>query len=128
MNTLNIDTTAAGRLVVVAEKDPSETRGRLWFIRRWAATGAWNLHVRWRHRAVMAEAALRHVKEELAREQELRREEAKRADAWKREVQGKVNKLLQLSRDLDTARQANTFLENRIERLTAEAITGEPRS
>lgn len=108
MTKLAIDTTGAGRLVVIAEKDPSESRWRLWFLRRWAATGAWNLHVHWRHRAIIAEAALRQVKEELDREKEMRREEAKRADAWKRDAQGKANKLLAAQQQLDLERLART--------------------
>lgn len=119
MNTVTIDASSAGRLVVIAEKDPSESRGRMWFLRRWAATGAWNLHVRWRHRAIMAEAALRHVKEELEREKELRREEAKRADAWKRDAQGKAEKLRQANHALDAERALNTSLTAQVEGLVA---------
>jgi len=94
----------------------TERRFVLWFVRRWANSHSWQLHVTWRSRAIQAEAAVRQLNEELNREKELRRDADKRADFHARNAAGKTAKVERFGRLLDCERTVNAAIERRAER------------
>lgn len=116
------------KTIVIAEKEPGDKPARLWFVRRWAAAEAWNLHVKWRSRAINAEAAVRHLKEELEREKEARRDEAKRADFYRRAADGRSQKLLRAQRELDAERAESARAENQANRFRLAWLSARRRA